>query len=143
MHVDEHDTPARQLVGMCLDNKWDVVEQLERPPGSTGGTFSTSYVVTGSDGKTKAFLKAMDYTEALQQPDPSRALQRLTEVYNFERDILAKCTSRRLSRIVRVLDSGIIPPRQNDPSSVVQYFIFELADGDIRSGIAVGEELDL
>ena len=48
MHVDEHDTPARQLVGMCLDNKWDVVEQLERPPGSTGGTFSTSYVVTNA-----------------------------------------------------------------------------------------------
>lgn len=43
--------------------------------------------------------------------------------------------SRQLSRVVRVLDAGTIPPEKDDPSGVVQYLIFELADGDVRSHV--------
>ena len=57
----------------------------------------------------------------------------MTAAYNFERDVLAKCSAKGLSRIVRVLDFGTIPPEAGDPSSVVQYLILELADHDIRS----------
>ena len=129
----DNKTPARRLVGKVLTNDWTVIKRLKRPPGATGGTFSASYVIKSKDGKM-AFLKAMDYTEALESTDPARALQKLTKVYNFERDILEKCKSRRLSRIVQVLDVGTIPrATPNDASSVVQYLIFELADGDIRS----------
>ena len=59
----------------------------------------------------------------------------MTEAYNFERTLLEKCRSNGLSRIVRILDSGTLPPQQGDPSSVVQYMIFEFADHDIRSFI--------
>ncbi len=135
-----NNTPARRLVGKKLANKWTVIKLLERPPGATGGTFSASYVVRSEDGK-KAFLKAMDYTEALRSKDPARRLQRLTEEYNFERDVLEKCRSQRLSRVVRVLDVGTIPATTpNDPSSVVQYLIFELADGDIRAYTPAGKK---
>ena len=128
------DTPARRLLGQRLSDKWTVIESIQRLPGDTGGSFSASYVVR-SDNGDHAFLKAMDYTEALRSKDPARALQKLTEVYNFERDILEKCRSSRLSRVVHIVDAGTIPPTPEDSSSVVQYIIFELAKGDIRSSI--------
>ena len=56
----------------------------------------------------------------------------MTAAYNFERDVLEKCKSNRLSRIVRILDSGTLSPQGEDPSGVVQYLIFELANADIR-----------
>lgn len=77
----------------------------------------------------------MDYKKALESRDPAKELQAMTVAYNFERDLLKKCKERRLSRIIRVLDDGTLQPQDGDPSSVVQYLIFELADGDIRSYI--------
>ena len=135
------DSPARKLAGKKLRNGWTVVKLMKRPPSATGGNFSASYVVRSDNGK-KAFLKAMDYREALMSPDPAKALQRLTEVYNFEREILEKCKYRRLTRVVTVLDAGKINGTPSDPSSVVQYLIFELADGDIRSYVP-GHNIEL
>ena len=134
-------TPAQQLVGKELPNVWKVEKLIERPETATGGHFSTSYIVRSDNGE-KAFLKAMDYTKALKSSDPARALQIMTAAYNFERDILEKCKSKRLSRIVRVLDSGTLPSQEGDPSSVVQYLIFELADRDIRSFVDWGQTFE-
>ena len=125
-------TPAQQLLGKELPNGWKVAKSIEQPEGATGGNFSTSYIVVSGKGD-KAFLKAMDYKKALESPDPAKALQTMTAAYNFERDVLQKCNFHRLSRIVKVLDSGTLPPEEGDPSSVVQYLIFELAIADIRS----------
>ena len=125
-------TPAQQLVGKQLPNRWAVQRLIARPQSATGGYFSTSYIVTSADGQ-EAFLKAMDYTRALQANDPANALQAMTAAYNFERALLEKCMSHNLSRIVQVLDSGTLPAPVNDPSGVVQYLIFELATGDIRT----------
>ena len=125
-------TPAEQLAGRELENGWTVIRRMERPQSASGGHFSTSYIVRGQDGR-EAFLKAMDYHRALQSDDPAGALQFMTTAYNFERHLLQKCIERRLSRIVRVLDFGTITAVEGDPSSVVEYLIFELARGDIRS----------
>ena len=125
-------TPAQQLVGKQLPNGWKVEELIDRPETATGGYFSTSYIVRSGNGE-RAFLKAMDYRKALESSDPAKALQIMTAAYNFERALLEKCKSNHLSRIVRVLDGGTLTPRKGDPSSVVQYLIFELARGDIRS----------
>ena len=126
-------TPAKLLVGKELPNGWKVEKLIDRPETATGGNFSTSYIVHASNGE-RAFLKAMDYKRALKSPDPANALEAMTTAYNFERALLEKCKSNRLSRIVRVLDSGTLQPQaEEDPSSVVQYLIFELADHDIRS----------
>ena len=77
----------------------------------------------------------MDYHRALQSEDPAGNLQLMTTAYTFERRLLQKCVDRRLSRIVRVLDFGTIPAVEGNPSSVAEYLIFELAQGDIRSFI--------
>jgi len=80
--------PARALVGLSLDGGWKVVELLERSPTATGGCFSQSYRVISADG-VPAFLKALDYTDALTNAeDPARILAALTTAYNFERDLL-------------------------------------------------------
>ena len=134
-------TPAQQLVGRNLPNGWIVEELIRRPESATGGYFSSSYIVRSDNGK-RAFLKAMDYKRALESPDPAKKLQAMTTAYNFERMILEKCNSNRLSRIVRVLDSGSLPPQDGDPSSVVQYLVFELASGDIRSFVAHGQSFE-
>ena len=131
---DSMQSPAQELIGKQLNNGWIVEKSLDRPENATGGHFSISYAVRSSNG-VRAFLKAMDYRRALQSPDPATELQAMTEAYNFERALLEKCRSNGLSRIVRILDSGTLPPRQGDPSNVVQYMIFEFADHDIRSFI--------
>lgn len=134
-------TPAQQLAGKELPNGWKVEELIDRPETATGGHFSTSYIVRSDNGE-RAFLKAMDYRKALESPDPAKALQTMTAAYNFERALLEKCKSNHLSRIVRVLDGGKLTSQEGDPSSVVQYLIFELADGDIRSFIDFGQAFD-
>src|SRR5690242_8815447 len=80
---------AGSLVGLTLPGNWQVTQKLAFGPGATGGNFSVGYIV--ENNKRTAFLKALDYSRALRSPDPARALQALTEAYNFERDILGKC----------------------------------------------------
>ena len=132
MSDSSHSTPAQELSGMTLHNGWKVLQRIPRSALTSGGHFSTSYLVKSSGGNL-AFLKAMDYQQALTSPDPSTALQAITAAYNFERDLLEKCRNRHLSRVVQVIDSGKVPPVSGNPSSVIQYIIFELAKGDLRT----------
>lgn len=134
-------TPAQELEGRTLPNGWKVMRRIPRPQTATGGYFSTSYIVCSTSGE-KAFLKAMDYQRALISSDPARELQAMTAAYVFERTLLQKCRERRLSRIVNVLDSGTLPSPGSDPSGVVEYLVFEIANGDIRQYIDAGEEIE-
>ena len=76
------------------------------------------------------FLKALDFSKAFKHLDPARALQPLIEAYNFERDILKRCKS--LSRVVTAISDGTARVGESE-LDVVQYLVFELADGDLRS----------
>jgi len=121
---------AEQLEGINLDKGWRVGKKLARTEAQTGGYFSCSYEVISQDGK-KAFLKALDYERALESDDPAAAMNLLTSAYLFEREILRECGERRMSRIVRAIDSGktIVPG-----AGLTEYLIFEMADGgDIRA----------
>ena len=132
-------TPAQQLTGKELPGGWKVENLITQTAGQTGGHFSTSYIVR--NGNKKAFLKAMDYAKAFSELDPAMFLEPMTAAYNFERDTLKKCES--LSRIVTVLDDGKIKIQENDPYSIVQYLIFELAqEGDVRSYMKFGKAFD-
>jgi eukaryotic-like serine/threonine-protein kinase len=122
------DTPAKRLLGLELADGWKVVRAFPRRPGATGGHFSHGYIVHSDIGRV-GFLKALDYSQALGGADPARALQLITEAFNFERDVLERCANRKLDRVVRALSVGMIRV-DGEP---VQYLIFELADGDARS----------
>jgi len=125
-------SPAERLAGRTLSGGWKVLELLSSSPNSTGGRFSKGYLVESKDG-VKAFLKALDYSEALRGPDPARALQALTTAYNFERDILEHCKDRRLTRIVTAITNGKIEVDDLAGLGLVEYLIFELAEGDART----------
>lgn len=117
------------------------MKRLERPPGATGGNFSEGYIVESGAGQ-RAFLKALDFSSALQSPDAARALEAMTAAYNFERDLLNKCRDNRLDRVVVSIDDGSVSIDPSNPAGVVQYLIFELADGDVRSRLELSTALD-
>ena len=122
-------TPAQKLLGLTLNDGWKVVDRIQPTPQGTGGTFSQNYIVESAQGK-RAFLKALDFSKAFAHQDPARALQPVIEAYNFERDILKRC--RSLSRVVTAIGDGTAKVGESE-LDVVQYLVFELADGDLRS----------
>ncbi|MDB5033130.1 MAG: protein kinase [Chlorobi bacterium] len=122
---------AEKLIGLELDGGWVVEARLSLPQGHTGGHFSYGYRVLGPDG-TPAFLKAIDFSAAINASDPAVALQSLTEAFNHERALLAECRDRRADRVIRILDDGQVSVPGEVPP-IVQYLIFEMADGDVRS----------
>src|SRR5574341_2097711 len=132
---DVMSSPASQLEGLAVDGGWTIGPRLEKLPSQTGGNFSEGYVVSRNDG-ARAFLKALDYSRAMKAPDPARALQRLTEAYNFERDLLARC--KHMDRVVRALSDGSVSVN----GEVVQYLILELAAHDIRKYLDLAERFD-
>lgn len=132
-------TPAEKLVGQTLDGDWYVVQLLPKSSVQTGGTFSCCYRLEHPDGR-KAFLKAMDFEAALRDPDPAAKLKELTEAFLFERTIVELCGTRKLSRVVKAEGSGTT---KAPGGQVVQYLIFELADGDVRNQLSQMTEFNL
>ena len=129
-------TPAQQLLGMTLDGGWKVIQDLPRHPTGTGGNFSHGYIV--ENGRTRAFLKALDYSSALRARDPAPLLRAMTEAYIFERQVLQRCRDKRLDRVVVALDDGTV----RVAGEPVQYLILELAETDARA-LARVRTLDL
>ena len=129
---------SENLKGLNLTDDWYVEDIIKRSPHSTGGCFSCGYRV--SKNRKTAYLKAIDFSWAFSQPDPPRALQAMTEAYNFERDLLEKCKNNHLSKIVYPITSGkVTVPGFPNSESTVYYIIFEMADGDIRT---INEKID-
>jgi serine/threonine protein kinase len=127
--------PAEMLSGRSLEGGWTVGLRSERSPQGTGGNFSCCYHVTNIDGR-KGFLKALDFADAFREPDPARHLQVLTEAFNFERDVLAVCRGNAMDRVVTAITDGKVHLPDGVAGGVVQYLIFELADGDIRTHLS-------
>lgn len=129
---------SESLEGLTLADNWYVEKILQRSPHSTGGCFSTGYKVKKND--KIAYLKAIDLSYAFTQPDSMLALQNMTAAYIFERDLLEKCKSNHLDKIVCPICSGQTQV-EGFPKleGTVYYIIFEMADGDIRT---IQEKLD-
>jgi serine/threonine protein kinase len=136
-------TPAKSLEGLELEGGWKVLKKIDRHPTSTGGHFSVGYIVKDEDNK-EGYLKALDFSRALQTDDPARELQSMTTAYNFERDLLAKCKEHKLRRVVTPLADGTVtvPGNFGDLSNVC-YLIFEKAEGDIRKQCTKLQSIDL
>lgn len=134
--------PAQRLVGHVLDGGWRVLELVDRGPDDTGGHFSVGYIIEGPNGR-RAFLKALDYSRALASSDPARELLKLTAKFVFERDVLDKCRAVGLSRIVVAIQAGKVVVDTSNQAGVVEYLIFELADGDVRKFVHLSRNCDL
>jgi serine/threonine protein kinase len=123
---------------MTLDRGWVVDSMILKTGSQTGGHFSCSYRVQNAQGKS-AFLKAMDYTRALAAPDPAAMLNAMTSAFLFERQLLQECSDRKMTRVVKAIDEGKVFVA----GSVVEYMIFELASGDVRSHLDASNAFDL
>ena len=136
-------TPSERLLHVELPGGWLVVQDAPHE-SLTGGCFSTGYVVEQRDGR-RAFLKAMDYSRAFRGPLESLSirLEDVTKSINHERTLLARCEDRKLSRIIRAVDSGQYRCPDWAETDVVEYLIFELAESDVRHQLEVIEKVTL
>jgi serine/threonine protein kinase len=137
----ELQTPAQYLNGKTLDNNWIVIEPISKNPYGSGGNFSYSYKVENTISKDIAFLKALDFSKALRAVDPLKAMAELTSIFKFEQNIMEMCQTKRLNRIVSLIEAGNIPPEVGG-SVPVPYFIMELADGDIYKQLNFAKNID-
>lgn len=126
--------PILELKGTMLPDGWTVGDLLSDSQRSSGGKFSVRYEVFGKDGK-RAFLKVLDTRKALADPDVARALQVLTSEFNFERDVIALCNGKKLSKVVISRGHGEI--KIDKQALPFFYIIFEMADGDVRAQLSV------
>ena len=135
--------PAENLLTQRkLEGGWEVVEKIPKSQGLTGGNFSVGYIVADDSGN-RAFLKALDFSEALRQPNPTVVLQSLTSTFIYERMVLGKCRSNKLDRVAVSIADGEIPVGTLHSILPVPYLIFDLAEGDIRSRLDQYEQFEL
>lgn len=127
------EVPAAHLAGQVLPSGWVVGDLVQRADGATGGHFSICYAAAHPDGRA-GFLKALNFNAIPQGAEPLvDQFNRFTSAFIFERDLLSDCVNRRLTRVVRILDSGeAIVPAAGPLFSRVPYLILEPADGDVR-----------
>lgn len=133
--VDE--VPAAHLTGQRLPSGWEVGGMIQRADGATGGHFSICYTASHPSGAA-GFLKALNFNAI--PPGPELLVDqfnRFTSAFIFERDLLSECAIRRLSRVVKLLDSGeAIVAAAGPLFSRVPYLILEPADGDVRAFVS-------
>jgi len=128
---------AEHLAEADLGNGWVVQEQLPRDPNHTGGRFSIPYTARNVETGNLGFLKALDFRVAVEEEDPDlrlAILEGLISAYRHERGLLEKCQGHRMRRVATPLISGAIRvPAAVPPLDSAYYFIFPLADADLRS----------
>lgn len=133
--VKRKDSPAMQLEGIVLQCGWVIGRRLHRHPGTSGGNFCVTYSAT-KDGK-EAFVKAIDFVEALSQPDPLKRLARLGAEATWERDVLEFCELRAMSRIVRFIAHEDVAQAgyEGDPLRQVSCLVIERGERDLNDGL--------
>ena len=137
---------ADNLVGKNIGG-WTVINKFpaaDLSKGETGGTFSICYSVE-REGKIY-FMKVLDYKRAFMQrlkPGQSRAevTGRYLLEFNYEKDLSNYCNSKKVSKIIRYIDSGEIEI-EGYFISTVSYIVYEMANGNIRSFLDFSEKID-
>lgn len=130
------------LEGITIKSGWKITEKVKAKPGSTGGNFSVCYYAE-KDGQ-KGFLKALNILSFLRGDNPNllEATTGALNTFNFERDLMKKCSNKSLSKVTKLLDAG----KENIEGylvSNVYYLIFERANGDVRSHLNFSDSVDL
>lgn len=131
--------PARYLTGKTLDGGWLVRENVTKIIDGAGHGFAQSYIVDRAG--EKAILKALDFSIALLDNDPTNALIRLSKSYDFEKELLELCQTQRLTRIINIKAKGNIPATEGSIIPV-PYFVLEYTEKDVKSQIDLDSRLN-
>ena len=135
-------TKAYQLTGVTLPGGWHLKEMYTKKTGDTGGYFSVQYKAE-LDG-IDYFVKVIDVEKALRRinvTEFAQQLQHQLEAFTYEKELLEKCRDRSLSKIVRVIDTGMIPVDENN-AYPLPFLVFEKADGNVRDFLSFQDEVD-
>ena len=102
------------------------------------GFFSVTYKASDLRGGEDVFIKCLDlrsYYEMEHGLGKSliEIISNIGIKTTFERDILTHCKGKSLRHIVRLLDQNELVIDPNNPFSSIPYFVFELADGNLRN----------
>lgn len=123
--------PKYQLQGLTLQSGWTLGEPIFPSPDSTGGNFGVGYKATR--GSELAFVKAIDFVQALNHDDPLEALTQMAGLATFEKDVLVYCSERRMSRVLRYLGHEYIYfDGTKNPLSRVSCLVMEAGTTDLR-----------
>jgi serine/threonine protein kinase len=113
------------MLGKVLDDNWKVIEPRHVERDTT--TANRTYVAQRTDGRV-AFVKVLDPRGHGSLEEQEIQLQQ----FRYESEILEKCGTRHMRRVVRALTSGEL--RSTGALSVtVRYLVFEWAESDVRS----------
>lgn len=124
-------TPKSLLLGKTLASGWLLYERIDPSKDSTGGNFGVGYKAS-KDGQI-AFVKAIDFVDALKSADPVVALANLTSLVLFERDVLSYCAEHGMSKVIRFIGHEYISSDgSTDPMKQVSCLIMESGDDDLR-----------
>jgi len=127
--------PRYLLLGKTLASGWTLTERIDHTNASTGSTFGVGYKAT-KDGQL-AFVKAIDFVEAINAADPMAELVKLSSIATFEKDVLAYCSDRGMSKIIRYIGHEYISfDDTNDPLNRVSCLIMEAGEEDLRRMIS-------
>jgi hypothetical protein len=110
---------ANQLEGRSLEGGWIVIRKIVLPSQATGGLFSVGYEIQNANGDS-AFLKALDFSGAFAEEQPTLELQSMAASYNFEKQVLEKC--RGLSHVVAAIGDGTPTIREVNDESLTSSF---------------------
>jgi serine/threonine protein kinase len=135
----EKRSPAMCLAGLSIDGGWRITALIPRDTAFSNSLHSVSYAAEHEDGRI-GFLKALDYSAAIEAPDFAAAMQQMTQAFLHEREILKRCGERKLRKIVKALHAGEI--RRDEFAFPVNYIIFERAEGDLRGQLELLDRVD-
>lgn len=124
--------PRNQLVGRTIRDGWKIVERLDKKEGDSGGTFGTGYLATRDEGEM-AFVKAIDFMSSMQGENIAATLLRVTQEFEFERQVLEFCTNRGMTKVLRFYGHDQVSADNSaNPLMMVSCLIMEAGDKDLR-----------
>ena len=134
------DDIADQLVGTLLPSGWKIVERRYVEVDGTGGYRSLGFVAINANDE-RGFLKILDPRPNTDVEDVLTDLSIRLDTFLYEREIVQKCTERRMSRVIRGIEYGQIDIESGN-STTIHYLLFEWADSDIRSQTDIEEKFE-
>ena len=136
---EEVDNPAKHLIGKILADDWKVTDRITPKYQIIGEYFIETYVV--KRGEDTAYLKAIDYSSALDSDEPHIALQRQTAIFAFEANLMDVCQSKNMSKVVKILGKGKIPPPEGGRIPV-EYMILEYSETSIPDRLEFDRQIN-
>jgi eukaryotic-like serine/threonine-protein kinase len=124
--------PRDQLLGRTIRDGWKIVERLDKKEGDSGGTFGTGYLAKRGEDEL-AFVKAIDFMSSMQDENIAATLLRVTQEFEFERQVMEFCTSRGMTKVLRFYGHDQVSADTSaNPLMMVSCLIMEAGDKDLR-----------